>query len=102
MIFTARAARDFPSFSEGLSLRLGVVALRDGVGGHFPSFSEGLSLRLFFCSTASAGACVFPFLFGGAFIEATATVDLNICRAPEFPFLFGGAFIEATLPRSII
>ena len=36
----------FPSFSEGLSLR---VAMKDSIGTvleHFPSFSEGLSLRV--------------------------------------------------------
>ena len=36
---------DFPSFSEGLSLRLGVCRRGVGLGRHFPSFSEGLSLR---------------------------------------------------------
>ena len=38
--------RDFPSFSEGLSLRWGGFAhVRHSVAPHFPSFSEGLSLR---------------------------------------------------------
>ena len=36
--------RDFPSFSEGLSLRLGGMNWND-TGRDFPSFSEGLSLR---------------------------------------------------------
>ena len=37
----------------------------------------------------------FPFLFGGTFIEAAAT--LCRCRCVLiFPFLFGGTFIEAT------
>ena len=41
----ATAEPDFPSFSEGLSLRPGLNFVR-GVGGeNFPSFSEGLSLR---------------------------------------------------------
>ena len=35
----------FPSFSEGLSLRPGVVSPFNNVSGDFPSFSEGLSLR---------------------------------------------------------
>ena len=41
-----RSLRDFPSFSEGLSLRL--LRLRAGThrDPYFPSFSEGLSLRL--------------------------------------------------------
>ena len=37
---------NFPSFSEGLSLRAVVtVAPASDDGAHFPSFSEGLSLR---------------------------------------------------------
>ena len=36
----------------------------------------------------------FPFLFGGAFIEA-ALESLPVEVAAAFPFLFGGAFIEA-------
>ena len=38
----------------------------------------------------------FPFLFGGAFIEAHV-LGVHEAARPEFPFLFGGAFIEATL-----
>ena len=38
--------------------------------GDFPSFSEGLSLREFLRLTSQAGRPVFPFLFGGTFIEA--------------------------------
>ena len=37
----------------------------------------------------------FPFLFGGAFIEATTTNTANAPPRSGFPFLFGGAFIEA-------
>ena len=37
---------DFPSFSEGLSLRVPAGTLRDVPGKNFPSFSEGLSLRV--------------------------------------------------------
>ena len=35
----------------------------------------------------------FPFLFGGAFIEAER-VSVTMPALPLFPFLFGGAFIE--------
>ena len=38
-------AKDFPSFSEGLSLRLLLDVLVSSLSGDFPSFSEGLSLR---------------------------------------------------------
>ena len=37
---------NFPSFSEGLSLRVGLSFIRAIGGAHFPSFSEGLSLRV--------------------------------------------------------
>ena len=37
---------DFPSFSEGLSLRELPVTLEDTSDTDFPSFSEGLSLRV--------------------------------------------------------
>ena len=36
----------------------------------------------------------FPFLLGGAFIEA-ANVRATRCGSSTFPFLLGGAFIEA-------
>ena len=38
--------RHFPSFSEGLSLRHDIPVREFLTGGYFPSFSEGLSLRL--------------------------------------------------------
>ena len=59
---------DFPSFSEGLSLR-----------GE-PGFGGGLSEQ-------------FPFLFGGTFIEGAVIVAVPASTA-SFPFLFGGTFIE--------
>ena len=85
---------------------------------HFPSFSEGLSLRLQNCGGFLDADSVFPFLFGGTFIEASLAVLLAavFCQdfpsfseglslrprssprvAPDtlFPFLFGGTFIEA-------
>ena len=85
---------------------------------HFPSFSEGLSLRLSRIAGVSLMLIRFPFLFGRAFIEARAQVILTdvdghfpsfseglslrpasrIVRAvftTLFPFLFGRAFIEA-------
>ena len=36
---------DFPSFSEGLSLRGAADEFMDSLEADFPSFSEGLSLR---------------------------------------------------------
>ena len=37
---------------------------------------------------------VFPFLFGGTFIEGPPDLPLSM-KPIEFPFLFGGTFIEA-------
>ena len=62
--------------------------------GDFPSFSEGLSLRPKSRISCADRNDLFPFLFGGTFIEA-----LNMPPPPPeirgFPFLFGGTFIEA-------
>ena len=85
---------NFPSFSEGLSLRVITAIHLHLVRRDFPSFSEGLSLRdqlrvLDHC----AGNRGFPFLFGGTFIEGDIHgLDTNM--RPLFPFLFGGTFIE--------
>lgn len=60
----------FPSFSEGLSLRaLSRIAISHRAND-FPSLSEGLSLRVRFAEHALTSQRRFPFLFGGAFIEA--------------------------------
>ena len=37
---------NFPSFSEGLSLRVSATETKECSRGDFPSFSEGLSLRV--------------------------------------------------------
>ena len=49
--------------------------------GNFPSFSEGLSLRPVVFHDAARGDKLFPFLFGGTFIEALA---LHHFIAPDF------------------
>ena len=94
MLFKAPNAADFPSFSEGLSLRADVWAHRGNerrtfpflfggtfiegwsapaphliIGANFPSFSEGLSLRDPSEQTTPQPHPRFPFLFGGTFIE---------------------------------
>ena len=84
----------FPSFSEGLSLRLGQNHAAVFLHGNFPSFSEGLSLRLFLLKNGGAMLFAFPFLFGGTFIEAFLSRKKR-GMSREFPFLFGGTFIEA-------
>ena len=47
-----------------------VLALEpEDIEVHFPSFSEGLSLRVRRACGHASLACGFPFLFGGTFIE---------------------------------
>ena len=62
----------FPSFSEGLSLRLLSCQRLIDHGEYFPSFSEGLSLRPAGRGPRRSSVHRFPFLFGGTFIEAMA------------------------------
>ena len=59
----------------------------------FPSFSEGLSLR-HYKPFGVESKPEFPFLFGGTFIEAWGSRASSIWEG-GFPFLFGGTFIEA-------
>ena len=69
----AAAERNFPSFSEGLSLRVTSTERIQGDGADFPSFSEGLSLRTHPHHSTPSGVLTFPFLFGGTFIEGPYT-----------------------------
>ena len=112
-----RLLPNFPSFSEGLSLRDTITGAFDVVMHNFPSFSEGLSLRDEDVLQAVSARRQFPFLFGGTFIEGiplreaprAASIDfpsfsegLSLraplfapsAQPPGFPFLFGGTFIE--------
>ena len=66
---------------------------------YFPSFSEGLSLRVD-VDRVTILHTKFPFLFGGTFIEGKVP-RLIAEPAREFPFLFGGTFIEGKVPRLI-
>ena len=61
-------------------------------GRNFPSFSEGLSLREITVPRLAESA-EFPFLFGGTFIEGPYVSRLSKAIT-IFPFLFGGTFIE--------
>ena len=89
----------FPSFSEGLSLRVDVDRVTI-LHTKFPflfggTFIEGKVPRLI-----AEPAREFPFLFGGTFIEGKVP-RLIAEPAREFPFLFGGTFIEGKVPRLI-
>ena len=83
---------DFPSFSEGLSLRGPQHRRHQPRMGHFPSFLEGLSLRGEYGAQPSESSA-FPFLFGGTFIEGLRTWRVH-GGGGQFPFLLGGTFIE--------
>ena len=63
--------------------------------GDFPSFWEGLSLRLMSRRSKPAARFPFPFLFGRAIIEA-GSGPRSSARREYFPSFFGGAFIEAS------
>ena len=62
---------------------------------NFPSFSEGLSLRQERNRMLFKNTLGFPFLFGRAFIEAWDS-RMGDGSGTSFPFLFGRAFIEAS------
>ena len=64
-------------------------------GSYFPSFSEGLSLRVIEVMSESVIVRAFPFLFGGTFIEGQCCHSRGMF-SDGFPFLFGGTFIEGT------
>ena len=51
----------------------------------FPSFSEGLSLRHYKCKEEQRHQVGFPFLFGRAFIEARARSNRSNPRSTDFP-----------------
>ena len=77
---SASSARNFPSFSEGLSLRHRAITRPYEAILDFPSFSEGLSLRQTTDATLDAVIFLFPFLFGGAFIEAERRSPYEWCN----------------------
>ena len=79
----------FPSFSEGLSLRLLMPAPTAGFCINFPSFSEGLSLRREARHSSLLSLIQFPFLFGGTFIEASKATATTLTQN-IFPFLSEG------------
>ena len=83
------------TFIEALFLKIRKYRLEN-----FPSFSEGLSLRPGISVVHHRRASRFPFLFGGTFIEAPSFLATTAFGTP-FPFLFGGTFIEACIFTSL-
>ena len=59
------------------------------MGRDFPSFSEGLSLRQAGALAIVHGGRVFPFLFGRAFIEAAITTPAPLFVSISLPFRKG-------------
>ena len=84
---------DFPSFSEGLSLRLDMLREKTSAW-RFPFLFGGTFIEAKLGGCHSWSLRIFPFLFGGTFIEAKGSITYAVIWA-TFPFLFGGTFIEA-------
>ena len=83
---------DFPSFSEGLSLR-NAAGIRKDPPTQFPFLFGGTFIEDVQIGLVGIGRNEFPFLFGGTFIEDEWPQKfMNIIE--KFPFLFGGTFIE--------
>ena len=93
-----KMAKNFPSFSEGLSLRVRSCGGIEIPKSYFPSFSEGLSLRVLHFHMIRCQQRTFPFLFGGTFIEGPRS-SRRTHQSSLFPFLFGGTFIEGSPHR---
>ena len=72
------------------------VVYKSGLGGNFgfPFLFGGAFIEALLRDFVKKPVWEFPFLFGGAFIEATKG-NANHGTHSQFPFLFGGAFIEA-------
>ena len=83
---------NFPSFSEGLSLR-NAAGIRKDPPTQFPFLFGGTFIEDVQIGLVGIGRNEFPFLFGGTFIEDIDGGDIEFLRT-AFPFLFGGTFIE--------
>ena len=94
---TTTSLLNFPSFSEGLSLRVERGTYEKAQFGNFPSFSEGLSLRALMQSLAPLNLGYFPSFSEGLSLRALNVFTLRACSL-RFPFLFGGTFIEGHAP----
>ena len=88
-----RPRAPFPFLFGGTFIEGFEVSVVQIGANNFPSFSEGLSLRDGTARSGSYRRPVFPFLFGGTFIEGISCGELRTLGS-LFPFLFGGTFIE--------
>ena len=92
---------DFPSFWEGLSLRLMSRRSKPAARFPFPFLFGRAIIEAGSGPRSSARREYFPSFFGGAFIEASDQHH-EPHQLPSFPFLLGRAFIEAWLPRAYL
>ena len=67
--------RAFPFLFGGTFIEGYYVNCTDFALWNFPSFSEGLSLRVIGVFGCGKAAPAFPFLFGGTFIEGQVAKD---------------------------
>ena len=100
----------FPFLFGGTFIEARIAPAGTGAGGaNFPSFSEGLSLRPAAWFAVHSGGVGFPFLFGGTFIEAYAGTNkgVHIYNFPSFseglslrpyPPVSQSAMIKISLP----
>ena len=91
-------SRNFPSFSEGLSLRVATKFRHWDSRSGFPFLFGGTFIEGRWKETLEKKAISFPFLFGGTFIEGPRKLMSCIYPTAPFPFLFGGTFIEGSSP----
>ncbi len=81
--------RRFPFLFGGTFIEGYSITEYDDRRSNFPSFSEGLSLRVRFAEHALTSQRRFPFLFGGAFIEAMMTAPRRFALNISLPFWKG-------------
>ena len=72
MMTIHRPGRSFPFLFGGTFIEGKAAKQVPGLEDHFPSFSEGLSLRVSSATPCEPTTLVFPFLFGGTFIEGAS------------------------------
>ena len=63
---------------------------------YFPSFSEGLSLRVHHLSSVDVVAAGFPFLFGGTFIEGLRLTAIRWAASLNFPSFSEGLSLRVS------
>ena len=76
----------FPFLFGGTFIEGGLTPKTNtNTGRNFPSFSEGLSLRAYFVIWVTVKIALFPFLFGGTFIEGPRSRQRTLITGPYFP-----------------